>query len=139
MTLLPRTKAPATLPASPSAADNSTDAVLEHEILISDNTGTISLLTPLSEAQYRRLNTLASHLTNTLFHACGLNPRAYRAGKEAPDGMVGGGRTVVDGGMVLRWLELGTQRRSEVAGRVGMDSEEVREDLVALASGLGYL
>lgn len=106
---------------------------------MSDNTGAISLLTTLSEAQYRRLNTLASHLTNTLFHACGLNPRAYRAGKEAPDGMVGGGRTVVDGGMVLRWLELGTQRRSEVAGRVGMDSEEVREDLVALVNGLGYL
>jgi cleavage and polyadenylation specificity factor subunit 1 len=105
---------------------------------MSDNTGAISLLTPLSEAQYRRLNTLASHLTNTLFHACGLNPRAHRAGKEAPDGMVGG-RTIVDGAMVLRWLELGTQRRSEIAGRVGMDAEEVRDDLVALSSGLEYL
>lgn len=139
MTLLPRTKAPSILPATPNAADSATDtASPEQELLMSDNTGTISLLTPLSEAQYRRLNTLASHLTNTLFHACGLNPRAYRASKEAPEGMVGG-RTVVDGGMVLRWLELGTQRRSEVAGRVGMDSEEVREDLVALVSGLGYL
>lgn len=50
-----------------------------------------------------------------------------------------GGRTVVDGNMVLRWLELGTQRRSDVAGRVGMDAEEVRDDLLALTSGLGYL
>lgn len=139
MTLLPRTKTPlGSLPASPSTPDNVTEAVPEHEILISDNTGAISLLTPLSEAQYRRMNTLSSHLTNTLFHACGLNPRAYRAGKEAPDGMLGG-RTIVDGSMVLRWLELGTQRRSEVAGRVGMDAEEVRDDLKALSSGLGYL
>lgn len=138
MTLIPRTKTPSTIPASPDAMDRTTETVLEHEILMSDNTGTISLLTPLSEAQYRRLNTLASHLTNTLFHACSLNPRAYRAGKDAPEGMAGG-RTVVDGGIVLRWLELGTQRRSEVAGRVGMDAEEVREDLVALVSGLGYL
>jgi cleavage and polyadenylation specificity factor subunit 1 len=50
-----------------------------------------------------------------------------------------GGRTIVDGGILLRWLELGSQRRGEVAGRVGVDVEEVREDLAALVGGLGYL
>lgn len=50
-----------------------------------------------------------------------------------------GGRTVIDGGVLLRWMELGSQRRAEVAGRVGVDVEEVREDLVALIGGLGYL
>lgn len=58
--------------------------------------------------------------------------------KDAPDGMVGG-RTVVDGGVLVRWMELGSQRRADVAGRVGIDVEEVREDLVALTGGLGYL
>ena len=81
---------------------------------------------------------MASHLTNTLYHACGLNPRAYRVDRDAPDGMVGS-RTVVDGSVLMRWGELGSQRRSEVAGRVGVDAEEVREDLVALMGGLGYL
>jgi cleavage and polyadenylation specificity factor subunit 1 len=139
MTLLPRTKPSTVLSATPGADEQADEATIpEHEILISDNTGTISLLSPLSEAQYRRLSTLASHLTNTLYHACGLNPRAYRAGKEASEGTVGG-RTIVDGGILLRWLELGSQRRGEVAGRVGVDVEEVREDLAALVGGLGYL
>jgi len=139
MTLLPRTKAPSLLPPSPDAMDIAADATIpEHEILMTCNTGSISLLSPLSESQYRRLSTLASHLTNTLYHACGLNPRAYRVDRDAPDGMVGS-RTVVDGSMLMRWGELGSQRRSEVAGRVGVDVEEVREDLVALMGGLGYL
>ena len=50
-----------------------------------------------------------------------------------------GGRTIVDGGMLLRWMELGSQRRAEVASRVGVGVDEVREDLVALMGGLGYL
>ena len=112
----------------------------EHEIVITSQTGAISLLSPLSESQYRRLSTLANHLTNTLYHACGLNPKAYRvgSGKDTQEGMVGG-RTVVDGGMLLRWMELGSQRRAEVASRVGVGVEEVREDLLALIGGLGYL
>jgi cleavage and polyadenylation specificity factor subunit 1 len=139
MTLLPRTKPATMLPATPGAMDQAADATIpEYEILMTDNTGSIALLSPLSEAQYRRLSTLTSHLTNTLYHACGLNPRAYRVGKDAPDGTVGG-RTVVDGGMLMRWMELGSQRRVEVAGRVGVDVEEVREDLAALMGGLGYL
>ena len=114
------------------------DTIPEHEILITCSTGSISLLSPLSESHYRRLSTLASHLTNTLYNACGLNPREYRIDRDAPDGMVGS-RTVVDGSMLMRWAELGSQRKSEVAGRVGVDVEEVREDLVALMGGLGYL
>ncbi len=58
--------------------------------------------------------------------------------KDAPEGMVGS-RTVIDGTILMRWMELGSQRRAEVAGRVGIDAEEVREDLVALTGGLGYL
>ena len=45
----------------------------------------------------------------------------------------------MDGSMLMRWAELGSQRKSEVAGRVGVDVEEVREDLGALMGGLGYL
>ncbi|EKD18229.1 uncharacterized protein L3040_007600 [Drepanopeziza brunnea f. sp. 'multigermtubi'] len=139
MTLLPRTKSATLLPPSPDAMDTAADATIpEHEILITSSTGCISLLTPLSEAQYRRLSTLTSHLINTLYHACGLNPRAYRVDKDAPEGMVGS-RTVIDGNILMRWMELGSQRRAEVAGRVGVDVLEVREDLASLMGGLGYL
>lgn len=59
-------------------------------------------------------------------------------GREALDGAAGP-RTVVDGSLLVRWKELGSQRRAEVAGRVGVGVEEVREDLAALMGGLGYL
>ncbi|PBP22428.1 CPSF A subunit region [Diplocarpon rosae] len=139
MTVLPRTKAATLLPPSPEAMDTAAEATIpEHEILLTSSTGCISLLTPLSEAQYRRLSTLSSHLINTLYHACGLNPRAYRVDKDAPEGMVGS-RTVIDGTILMRWMDLGSQRRAEVAGRVGVDVEEIRDDLASLMGGLGYL
>jgi cleavage and polyadenylation specificity factor subunit 1 len=50
-----------------------------------------------------------------------------------------GGRAVVDGTILGRWMELGSQRRAEVAGRVGVGVEEVRDDLASLIGGLGYL
>jgi cleavage and polyadenylation specificity factor subunit 1 len=141
MTLLPRTTSTTLLPATEEGMDIAAEATIpEHEILLTSQTGAISVLSPLSESQYRKLSTLANHLSNTVYHACGLNPRAYRvgSGKETQDGMVGG-RTVVDGGLLLRWNELGSQRRAEVASRVGVSVEEEREDVVALVGGLGYL
>lgn len=139
MTLLPRTTAPKLLPATPDAMDIAADATLPaHEILITSITGAISLLTPLSESQYRRLSTLSNHLTNTLYHPCGLNPRAYRIDPQAPEAMVGG-RAVVDGGIIGRFMELGSQKRAEVAGRVGVNVDEIRDDLEDLMGGLGYL
>lgn len=52
-----------------------------------------------------------------------------------------GGRTIVDGGILARWMELGSQRRAEIAGRVGVDAEEVRDDVAAVGwgGGLRYL
>lgn len=139
MTLLPRTKAATVLPPGPDAMDIAADATIpEHEILITSSTGSIALLSPLGEAQYRRLSTLTSHLTNTLYHPAGLNPRAYRIDRDAPEGTAGS-RAVVDGTILMRWMELGSQRRAEVAGRVGIDVDEVRDELVALMGGLGYL
>ncbi|KAG9230765.1 CPSF A subunit region-domain-containing protein [Amylocarpus encephaloides] len=139
MTLLPRTTAPSILFDTSSNADAAAEATIpSHQLLITSTTGSIAVLSTLSEPQYRRLSTLSSHLANTLYHACGLNPRAYRVDRNAPEGMMGG-RAIVDGGLLMRWMELGSQRRSEVAGRVGVDVEEVREDLVQLMGGLGYL
>ena len=79
-------------------------------------------------------------MTNLLYHACGLNPRAHRVGtgRKSTESMVGG-RAVVDGGIVMRWMELSSQKRAEVASRVGVSVEEVREDLEALVGGLAYL
>jgi len=136
MTLLPSISPSPILPISSQQMLEPSPNPL-NSLLLTSSTGVLSLLTPVTESQYRRLGALASHLTNTLYHACGLNPREYRIDRDAPEGMVGG-RTVIDGGMLGRWMELGSQRRAEVIGRAGVDGEELREDLLGLREGLGY-
>jgi cleavage and polyadenylation specificity factor subunit 1 len=81
---------------------------------------------------------LANQLSNALYHPCGLNPKAYRVASSALEPVLGG-RPVVDGALLMRWSELGSQRRAEIASRVGVREEAVRDDLEALQEGLGYL
>lgn len=107
-----------------------------YQVLITSQTGSLALVTSVSEESYRRLSALQSQLTNTLEHPCGLNPRAYRAVES--DGI--GGRGMIDGNLLQRWLDLGRQRKMEIAGRVGADEWEIRADLEAIGgAGLGYL
>jgi len=136
MTLLPRTLATIASPTSTPQPDSPSNP--PQALLLTLSTGAIGLLTPLSEAQYRRLSTLANHLSNTLYHAAGMNPKAYRIAANAPEAIIGG-RPIVDGNVLWRWMELGAQRRAEVAGRVGVDQETVRDDLEEIGGALGYL
>ncbi|KAF2266034.1 protein CFT1 [Lojkania enalia] len=101
----------------PMQIDDGPPQVL-HQILHTTQSGTLALITPLSESSYRRLSGLATFLANTLDSACGLNPRAYRA-VENEMGGGGGTRGIVDGNLLLRWGELGEQRRREGIGKVG--------------------
>ncbi|OJJ46311.1 hypothetical protein ASPZODRAFT_133341 [Penicilliopsis zonata CBS 506.65] len=135
-TLLPRAA-----PESGSAksdADMDMDMDLDrdssYQVLVTSQTGSIALVTPVSEESYRRLSALQSQLTTTLEHACGLNPRVFRAVES--DGTVG--RGMLDGNLLRRWLDLGEQRKQEIAHRVGGEKWEIRFDLASL-DGLGYL
>jgi len=107
-----------------------------HQVLITSTNGSLALITSIAEDSYRRLSALQSQLTNTVEHAGGLNPRAYRAVES--DGA--GGRGMVDGTLLLQWLNLGKQRQTEIAGRVGATEWEIRADLEVIGGGgLGYL
>lgn len=47
---------------------------------------------------------------------------------------------MVDGTLLLQWLNLGKQRQTEIAGRVGATEWEIRGDLEVIGGdGLGYL
>ena len=90
VTLLPRTAVSSELAMSDSD-EMSIDAYVPlHQVLITTQTGSVGLVTSVSEESYRRLSALQSQLSNTLEHPCGLNPRAYRA---------------VDAGFVCKALE----------------------------------
>jgi cleavage and polyadenylation specificity factor subunit 1 len=136
MTLLPRTAVSSELAISDSDEMNIDAYIPVHQVLVTTQTGSIALVTSVSEESYRRLSALQSQLSNTLEHPCGLNPRAYRAVES--DGI--GGRGMIDGKLLLRWLDLSRPRKMEIASRVGADEWEIRADLEAIGGGgLGYI
>ncbi|KAF2719951.1 hypothetical protein K431DRAFT_313741 [Polychaeton citri CBS 116435] len=141
MTLLPSTLAPFTVQEQMVNGDDEDsqqqqqDTLLSH-LLITTASGSVSLITPLDEDTYRRLTALQTHLTSVLEHPAGLNPRAYRAVNSEEFGA----RGVVDGGIIMRFGELGTTRKNDVLGRAGMDAWNFRNDCEIIGGGgLGYL
>lgn len=147
MTLLPRTPTSSEALVAASASTSSPDDNTQldpppspfqntHQILITTREGALTLITPLSEQAYRRLSTLQTTLTTQLDQPCGLNPRAHR--QIETDGV--GGRAMIDGMVVRRWLEQSSQHKYQLADRVGGTVWDVRSDLEGVVGGgLGYL
>jgi cleavage and polyadenylation specificity factor subunit 1 len=105
------------------------------QVLVVTQTGVLALITPIDELMYLRLNAMQTYLTAQLDHACGLNPRGYRAVESERMGIKG----IVDGTMLMRWAELPKQRRVEASGRIGTEEMVLRSDLELIAGGgLGY-
>ena len=115
--------------AGPDARDDlaSTPTQPLHQLLLTSASGTLALLTPLSESSYRRLSNLTAYLATVLDSPCGLNSRAFRAGESVEGGWDGGtgARGVIDGGLVMRWGELGEQRRREGLAKYGGGEWEI--------------
>lgn len=139
MTLLPGNDVPGEdgdLGSDDNRGSNSLPANSQRQILLTSQEGSISLITPLPEQIYRRLNALQNILTANLEHPCGLNPRAYRAVET--DGI--GGAAMVDGTLVQRWLDQDSFHKSSTADKVGSTMWELGEDLdVISGSSLSYL
>ncbi|USP76958.1 uncharacterized protein yc1106_04232 [Curvularia clavata] len=94
---------------------------LLHQILCTTQSGTLALVTPLSEDTYRRLSNLSAYLANTLDTTAGLNPRAFRA-SDTPDGgwdAGTGARGMLDGNLLMRWGELSERGRREGLAKYG--------------------
>ncbi|KAI5292931.1 mRNA cleavage and polyadenylation factor subunit [Ascosphaera acerosa] len=150
VTLLPRAAQPTPPARLPNSRDHTSHAMdidtvptsdagtnaAAYQVLVTSTSGQMSLVTPLSEDSYRRLSALQAHLTNALEHPCGLNPRAFRAVRSD----VVGGRGMVDGPLLQRFLDLGPQKRVEMARRAGAEAWEVCADLAVVGgTGLAYL
>lgn len=143
MTLLPATPTIPPLPAEKSEKDEDEPAPVNppQTVLLTTQTGSLALLTPLTEDTYRKLSTLSNHLSNALYHGAGTNPKAYRIAENAPEAIVGG-RTILDGAILMRWMELGTGKRRDILNRLGEAREgamRLREELRSLVGGIGYL
>ena len=137
ITLLPRTAVSSETPVSISADGlDATAKSASQQILVTTQEGGLALITPLSEQSYRRLSTLQNILIANLEHPCGLNPRAYRAVET--DGI--GGRAIIDGNVVQKWLDQSSQHKASTADKCGGSVWDVRGDLEAIGGGgLGFL
>lgn len=136
LTLLPRTVVSSELLMCEPDEMDIDGNMPQYQVLITSQNGSMAIVTSVPEESYRRLSALQSQLTNTLEHPCGLNPRAFRS----VESDVSAGRGMLDGNILYRWLDLGTQRKTEIAGRVGASEWEIRADLEAISgAGLGYL
>ena len=142
MALLPRTltsyETSMTAAASgPGSMDlDQTASPAAQQLLITTQSGALAVITSLPESTYRRLSTLQNILTTQLNHPCSLNPRAYR--QVEIDGM--GGRGIIDGEIVKRWVGLSSQHKASMADKVGARGLwEVRGDLEMIRGGWGYL
>ncbi|ORY15081.1 Cleavage/polyadenylation specificity factor, A subunit, partial [Clohesyomyces aquaticus] len=121
----------------PNAMDTSTSPFPPtplQQILLTTQSGTLGLITPLSEPSYRRLSGLATFLSNCLDSAAGLNVRAWR-GVESDLGGGGVVRGVVDGNLISRMGELGYGRMVEGLGKAGAEEWVVRGEREVLGGG----
>jgi cleavage and polyadenylation specificity factor subunit 1 len=137
MTLLPRTTVSSERAISaPAHGADIAAGLATQQVLVTTQEGGLALITPLSEQSYRRLSTLQNILIANLEHPCGLNPRAYRAVEI--DGI--GGRAIIDGNVVQKWLDQSSQHKSSTADKCGGTVWDVRGDLEVIGGGgLGYL
>lgn len=104
-----------------------------HHVLVLTQSGAIALVNPVDEQTYRRLGALHTYLVNQLDHACGLNPRGYRA-------VEGATRGIIDGTVLRRWTELPSSRQQEACAKMGVEEWVIRSDLEVIGgSGLSYL
>jgi cleavage and polyadenylation specificity factor subunit 1 len=118
-------------PAAPKPSH--TKHPLLHQILHTSQSGTLALITPLTEDSYRRLSNLASFLASTLDSPCSLNPRAFRSAADHSINSITtseggwdagtGARGVLDGNLLMRWGELGERGRREGLGKYGEGQE----------------
>ena len=100
-----------------------------HNILYGTNKGSIGNICPVDEKVYRRLEMLENKLTTALEHRAGLNPKAFRMAQSR--GMKRGKamRNILDGGMLIKFLSLGTLKQRELARRIGTSVEQLIADL----------
>jgi cleavage and polyadenylation specificity factor subunit 1 len=110
-----------------------------HVLLAATRSGSLSLITTMSENSHRRLNMLQGQIVVSEEHPAGLNPKAFRhvAAHDKTGEVL---RAVLDRGLLERWGALSTGRKAEMAERAGMELAMVREEIRSAGpEGLAFL
>lgn len=100
--------------------------------------GGIGFTLPVSEKVYRRLLMLQNDMTNALSHNAGLNPRAWRAIKQARRELSNPCRNILDGDLIYRFLSLSVSEKNEITKKIGTTTDRILSDLQQIHEATNY-
>ncbi|OJA10745.1 hypothetical protein AZE42_07268 [Rhizopogon vesiculosus] len=93
--------------------------------------GSLSTLTPVDEAVFKRLQLLQGQLTRSVQHTAGLNPKAHRIVRnEAVSKPLS--KYVLDGQLLSEFQDLAISRQNEITRQIGTDRALVLRDWSSL-------
>lgn len=94
--------------------------------------GSLSALTPVDEAAFKRLHLLQGQLSRNIQHVAGLNPRAFRIVRnETVSKPLSKG--ILDGQLLAAFEEMGIQGQQETTRQIGIQRTAVLHDWNSLA------
>ncbi|KAI9364067.1 CPSF A subunit region-domain-containing protein [Pilaira anomala] len=119
--------------------ENGLEYSRRHFCLCGTFSGSISVLSPISEKTFKRLSTLYGQLVNNVQHVAGLNPRAYRLIK-GPKQRMASNRTkaVLDGDLIFEFAGLSIERQKETTKQIGTTVSRIMEDLVDIERSIDH-
>ena len=119
----PSLMSPASLPTAPSSVRSA--------LLMSSMHGSLAVMHPLDDLQYRRLHSLASQVHMHVPMVGALNARQWGS-VQRRNGRTGGAgrRGIVDGGLLRVWLGLDVDQQLLLCRMIGMQVEQVYDILL---------
>ncbi|KAL4078098.1 CPSF A subunit region-domain-containing protein [Scleroderma yunnanense] len=94
--------------------------------------GSLSALTPVDEAAFKRLHLLQGQISRNIQHVAGLNPKAYRIVRNDTVSKLMS-RGVLDGQLLQAFEGLGISRQNETTRQIGTERTTVLHDWISLA------
>ncbi|KAI8973376.1 CPSF A subunit region-domain-containing protein [Mycotypha africana] len=110
-----------------------------HFCICGSLSGSLSVITPITEKTFKRLSTMYGQLVNNVQHVAGLNPRAYRLIK-GPKQRMSSNRTkaVLDGDLIFTFAGLSMDNQKELTKQIGTTVPRIMEDLVDIESSIDH-
>ncbi|EDV21798.1 uncharacterized protein TRIADDRAFT_59883 [Trichoplax adhaerens] len=94
--------------------------------------GSIGLLLPVDEKEYRRLFSLQAKLSIYLEQNAGLNQKAFRTFRSHQKKLQNSMRNILDGDLLKRYFHLGFVERRDLAKQIMSTPEQIINDLTKL-------
>ncbi|KAJ8681514.1 hypothetical protein QAD02_017306 [Eretmocerus hayati] len=91
--------------------------------------GSLGYILPVPEKTYRRLLMLQNVLVSHIYHTAGLNPKAHRTYKSVMRMQGNPSRGIIDGDLVMKYLDLPVNEKVELARKIGTGAQEIMEDM----------